>query len=538
MRTLPLASSLLLLLVACGGGEAGGSSDVPAPPVDSPPPAVEPVANGDFALGAAAPVRMRRGETKTLAIAITRTAGAVGPVHLSITGLPAGIHASEAIANDGEMQAELELTADASVAPATLPLVIRGALGTTEHTQTSSLLVTGLPGELDTTFGASGRADVEGAGWVAELAALADGRVLAGANVGGEALVARFTSAGQLDTSFGEQGLARVPHPAGFSDELRRILVLSDGRIVISGERRETAINKDRGLAARFDANGHLDTSFAQSGVAAIASGGDDTSFGAGIIENADGTLFFGGYDVVASKCGVLVTKLDATGAPDVVFGPGGSRIVKAPAAPDTDLCPTTSVKLPGGGFVLGATAYASVKMAAIRFDAKGDLDTTFGTSGFTLMGSEPAGAWISSLALAPDGKLVVGGYSRGPADSEMTFARLDTSGKLDATFGNGGLRTIDVGPLRSEVYTVKVAPDGTIAAAGWVEITQNVTRFAMVRLDATGSVDKTFGTNGTVTGLDSIGAGYAIAFGSDGRLLLGTHFTDTKRPGLARFWN
>ncbi len=565
MRTnhLGFTSLLLLSLAACGGAETSSPStahdgDVPgatgaeaSAPAEAPsaPPAAPaegktPPAGGetnpatpDFTIAAPSRVTVRRGQSATFEVKVARTGGAAGPVALSLDGVPVGVLATVKPIADGLDSATVTLTAGPGADQQIASLAIHASLGTITHDASSVVTVGGLAGELDTTYGAAGKASFALSGSVADMVVLPDGRLILGGNIAGEAVVARLSRTGQLDTTFGDQGLARVPRPAGFSDELRHVSVLSNGDIAISGERTESALNRDRGLAARFDAEGKIDATFGAAGVLAFAAvQGGDTSFSGGVFEGADGSLFATGYTSVTSKCAVLVTKLDHGGAPDTSFGTGGVRRIEPPTAPDSDLCTAHGVALPAGGFVLAGTAYGNVRMAAAKFDAQGNLDGSFGTGGFTLVGGESTGAWSGGIALAPDGKIVLAGYAWGSGSEEMTFARLGADGKLDASFGNGGRRTVDVGPFRSGAYSVKVAPDGSVYATGYAEPAKNEWKLAAVRLGPDGNVDPAFGTNGAILAPQQTSS-YAIALDADGRLLAGTYFPDIKNGGLLSFW-
>src|SRR5437588_872505 len=73
---------------------------------------------------------------------------------------------------------------------------------------------------------------------------------------------------------------------------------------------------------------------------------------------------------------------------------------------------------------------------------------------------------------------------------------RLLSAGALDPTFGNGGIATV---PDMYSARDVAVQGDGKVVSIGW---TNNTTGrlFEIVRTNANGSLDTSFGNGGVVT--------------------------------------
>ncbi len=125
-----------------------------------------------------------------------------------------------------------------------------------------------------------------------------------------------------------------------------------------------------------------------------------------------------------------------------------------------------------------------------------GILDPTFGTDG--LVTTSYIG-YIGSMALQPDGKIVVGGRSD---NKEFAVARFNPNGTWDNTFGTDGTGrvTTNIGPDEDNIYSIALQPDGKIVVAGYSTSTQTFFKnFALARYDTTGSLDASFGTNGLV---------------------------------------
>ena len=129
-----------------------------------------------------------------------------------------------------------------------------------------------------------------------------------------------------------------------------------------------------------------------------------------------------------------------------------------------------------------------------------GDLDHTFGGSGGVasdLGGHESA----HGIAVQTDNKVVVAGFrGAGPGDQTGDFAvvRYDTDGAMDDDFGTDGQVLVSVGDIAGfDVATdVAIQPDGKIVVVGRTREAGS-DAFGIVRLNADGSLDKSFNEDG-----------------------------------------
>ena len=132
---------------------------------------------------------------------------------------------------------------------------------------------------------------------------------------------------------------------------------------------------------------------------------------------------------------------------------------------------------------------------------APGDLDPTFGGDGIVrtdLSSSEDDGF---AVAIQPDGKIVVGGVKgNGGPNPRFAVVRYEADGSLDSSFGGGdGQVFIDITPGADFVYIVRIQANGKIVVAGPAAYFGSNSRFALARLTPDGSLDPTFGGDGTV---------------------------------------
>jgi len=157
---------------------------------------------------------------------------------------------------------------------------------------------------------------------------------------------------------------------------------------------------------------------------------------------------------------------------------------------------------------------------------APGDLDPTFGVGGKVTTLVSPYD-WLYALVLQPDGKLVAAGRAEpGGHFYEFALLRYNADGSLDTTFGSGGIVTTPIGCSFAELRALVQQPDGRLVAAGYGNVSAPdgqclVTNFALARYNADGSLDASFGTNGKVTtGFGDWSDAYALVLQPDGKLV------------------
>src|SRR5262249_26238123 len=111
-----------------------------------------------------------------------------------------------------------------------------------------------------------------------------------------------------------------------------------------------------------------------------------------------------------------------------------------------------------------------------------------------------------TSLALQPDGKIVVAGFSQYNATGDYDFAvaRLLSNGVLDPSFDTDGKQTVAFdrgGSNNDQANGVALQPDGKIVLAGISQINSTGNYdFAVARLLSNGALDPSFDTDGRQT--------------------------------------
>jgi uncharacterized delta-60 repeat protein len=149
---------------------------------------------------------------------------------------------------------------------------------------------------------------------------------------------------------------------------------------------------------------------------------------------------------------------------------------------------------LPGGTNCYGERGLGAWA-ALIRYNPDGSLDPSFGTDGEVLTNFGTY-SQAYAVALAPHGKIVIGGYAHA-----FALARYKANGSLDGGFGGDGMVIAHFGAgWNSAIAGVAVARDGKVIAAGSANPSgDQQSAVALARYKPDGRRDMTFGKKGLV---------------------------------------
>ncbi len=256
-----------------------------------------------------------------------------------------------------------------------------------------------------TSFGVNGRAHVALTqtypvfGVVVQNGALllATGALNPATNVR-EFVLARVTTAGQLDTTFGVGGLSwsRVYSGPTAINRLTDVKLQADGKIIAAG-RMGSGSNAQNFVAARYLANGAVDTTFSGSGFAEVSVSAVD--YGRRVAVQADGRVLVGGI----------------------------------------------SCDIDGSGMV------TNCQPRVLRFLSNGVLDTSYGSNGVFAI-TYNYGATALDLELDGAGRaLMVGDMQMLGGQTVAYVLRLTTTGQRDTSFAGVGTKRASYGPLTGQ---------------------------------------------------------------------------------------
>jgi uncharacterized delta-60 repeat protein len=361
-----------------------------------------------------------------------------------------------------------------------------------------------------------------------ELAVQPDGKiVLVGRSQpvsagGSDFAAARYNPDGSLDTAFSVDGRATISFGPGFN-MAHSVALQADGKLLLAG----SALAGVWGALAlaRLNPDGSPDTSFGVDGTVTLSvSAGSD--FAEKVVVQADGKIVVAGYgnnNQFGSDADLLVTRFNADGSLDTTFSGDGTLTLSVTSGFDAlfDVLVQPDGKILAVG---GAGAGPQGDMVLVRLNADGTLDTAFATEGILIsyrgIGTDAG----ESVALQPDGKILVAGYSQTAYDSEFTVWRYLEDGAPDNSFGVTGRLTIDFGGTGAFANSIRVQPDGKIVAAGFGYFGGDA-NLVLARFLSDGTPDTGFGAGGTVVTSffpDGVDVAYSVALQPDGKIVVG----------------
>ena len=308
-----------------------------------------------------------------------------------------------------------------------------------------------------------------------------------GSATGEDFAVQRYTASGTADPNFGTGGTVTTDFN-GSTDRAYAVAVQPDGKIVVAGHATNAARTGIDIALARYTSDGSLDPSFGTAGRVATTIQGA-ASFGFAATLDHQGRIVVaarvsaGGGDEIGvagyGADGVLDQSFDDDGIAVTAFGLGA--IPHGVAVDDQDrivVVGQSQSTVPGG----------RSDIALVRFGAAGRVDTTFDGDGLVTTDFPDPATGTShdefgrDLALQSDGGIVVAGVAQLDRGADFALARHHSDGSLDPSFGDAGRLTVDFHAGFDSGRDVAIQPDGGIVAVGSAT-NVSTQEFALIRL-------------------------------------------------------
>jgi uncharacterized delta-60 repeat protein len=326
-----------------------------------------------------------------------------------------------------------------------------------------------------------------------------------------------FTSKGRLDPAFGRAGVSwDLAGTRGGA-----LSAQPNGRIIVAATDRfcHTECLSGSAELARFLPDGSLDPSFGEGGVVHLSRPGG--AF-ATVATELDGSILAAGdlQDRVAPR-GPILARFSRDGVPDPSFGEDG--LVAAP--PGFAAGSFQSLALNETSITAAGGSGTAVSLA--RYSLSGELDPGFGSAGVAsaTLGSPDSHFFGEARLLPMSNQRVyattgpVGLACRKPNRFEarcrpgLSLARFSAAGRLDSSFGRGGISRVLLGAGRSEEdafaspAAIAAGPHGKVVVAGSAQFLASARRhrpardsFAIAVFERDGGgLDRNFGRDGVV---------------------------------------
>jgi len=336
------------------------------------------------------------------------------------------------------------------------------------------------------------------------------------------------------DAGFGNNGVAVVPE-AGKSSVIHSIAIQNDGRIVAAGENYDDSLNLHTSIM-RLLADGTIDNSFGTGGKVNLAVGWHDGLQSVAI--QPDGKIVVAGNqteiidDPSNPNPGVIIVtepfiiRYQSNGTLDSAFGTNGIHHLDILDNYATRSASSIAL-LPNGKIIVGGTLsiLSLPQMFLVGLNSDGTYDNGFGINGLGRYTIEAGkGAVLFDVHVQVDGKLLLAGYSGTASvvslpDTRMAVARVNMNGSLDASFANAGVGALPVSINNPNPFDV--AKSVKTDANGKIVLAGGASNaLAIVRLNTNGLPDQSFGQGGIVYDNSRVTAD-GLCVLNNGRLLI-----------------
>lgn len=328
-------------------------------------------------------------------------------------------------------------------------------------------------------------------------------------NRGKEAVLLRFLSNGKLDLAFGNAGLVLTRADGTFAPITSlytgSMTIQPDGKIVVAGEAATGERFNNDFLLMRFLPDGRPDASLDGRGWTITGLGTANDQACDVMILSDNSIVAVGGslqtHSIINRRYDFALVRYLPDGRLHPHFANKGKATIRVGAGTSEDFAYAVNQDHQGRIIVAGQAhdSHYYADLALLRMNANGELDKTFGTDGKVITRFGELNSQAKSIAIQSDHKILVGGslYHRSSGGSGVVV-RYDDRGKLDNTFGAEGSVRL---PWVYELAMVKTQQDGKIVLLGTrISTSQKPAAMVVIRLHPDGTLDQSFGENGTAT--------------------------------------
>ncbi|GAA5234286.1 DUF4214 domain-containing protein [Verticiella sediminum] len=346
------------------------------------------------------------------------------------------------------------------------------------------------------------------------VAVQSDGKVLVTGYSNNQFSIVRMNAEGTLDTTFGDNGKAVLGSVSSLA-QAYALEITADGKILLAG----SDYGSGDMMVVRLTSDGELDPSFGDGGKA-LAGTTAYSEYGYAMLVQPDGKIVVTGYTGYGYNSPITAVRFEADGTVDATFGTAGVASITQVSG----LFGGTGVAMDSDGNLLvagGRELYPSNDFVVVRFKPDGTQDTAWGTWSTASVDLAGGSDEAKSVLVLPDGKILLAGTASA-ADYSTTHAavvRLHADGTLDTSFGEQGKVLVEIG-LNGDIHNMIRQPDGKLVLVG--HSNAGGPDLVLIRLDENGELDLGFGQNGIAT-LDNgnIEIGRDVVLLPDGKLVV-----------------
>jgi uncharacterized delta-60 repeat protein len=397
-------------------------------------------------------------------------------------------------------------------------------------------------GTLDSSFGNGGIATSpfmsNGDDEAKDVKIQSDGKIVVGGIRSGgltnDFLIARYLSNGALDTTFGIGGFVKQDIN-GDDDNLNKIFIQNDGKILAIGSGKLGA--QHHGIVVRYNQNGTIDNSFGVNGIFHLVSPDSDSDYFFLGIDVYNDNIYISGHYIYRYTVHVtqdaMICKINMSGILDETFGirtdgwadqnayandikvlsnslihtyyltnfAGGARYQSRDLSGNKlgeyytyDGSFGTYIGVQSNGkIIIGFSGFR-----VVRFNSNNVIDVTFGINGVT--SSQVTGSHFRdrSIVLPNDKILSVGSVYTDVKNKNVQLVMRNEDGTLDTSFDVDGKLIYDINGKSDVANAAASISNNQFVVVGYTE-NDSEKDFFISKFNVDGSIDSSFGNNGTV---------------------------------------
>jgi uncharacterized delta-60 repeat protein len=295
------------------------------------------------------------------------------------------------------------------------------------------------------------------------------------------------------------------------NNEASSVAIQTDGKIVVAGTSR-IGTNYDF-TVVRYNTDGSLDSSFGNSGTVITDIDANSFDMAKAVAVQSDGKIVAAGWTANGetsfgiSKNNFALVRYNANGSPDTSFGQNG-KVKTAFDEDSSEIIESIAIQPDGKIVAVGSTHNGrSNDFAIARYKQNGIRDTSFNGTGKIIKPINPAGDLAYSVAVQPDGKIIVAGESYKSLSSEFAVVKYNPDGSSDTSFGENGQLTVQNDKDFAISKAILFQTDGKMIIIGTLMGKSSAVVYGMrvnsgqslsaARYNAAGSLDNSFGQKG-----------------------------------------
>jgi len=295
----------------------------------------------------------------------------------------------------------------------------------------------------------------------------------------GTLFVAKFTSTCNLDANFGTAGIAT--YSAGDSTAGTALAIQSNGSIVVAGYEYLTVSDggAQRILVVRFTTSGDPDTSFGNNGrfMSSINEEGQARDV---VIDSSGRIIFTGSIVGTVAPGAAIVGRLTSNGQLDSTFATLGYFINEFNGDAQLNaIAFRPNGNLVAVGTYGGPLPSAQQSPIIVCLTQTGAFDSDCGVNGWAYLPTANSDVYADDVIVTSDNKILLSGMIN-PINPQPFVMRLNHNGTLDNNFATSG--TWRGTSLIGRMFSVTIQSDGRILAAGQLDA-QGTMSVGVVRL-------------------------------------------------------